>query len=401
MPSEHAKYSPSSSDKWANCPGYMALLEKTIALFGPEPTNEAAEEGTKLHAIAEKVLKSRNPTRALRELKDLDIDAKAALEHYVDVVEGYLDDLHDAGKNPTMCIEERVVSPDGTVFGTVDCIIWYDGGAIIVDYKTGKRNRVDPDSLQLKIYGYLVAMYTDMHWDEKITLVIDQPRYYEKGVPLVREKEYIVGELLDEVGVLLESTKEHMCESCEEFIPGDHCKYCFAKPLCPAKIKVINNMMEAKDLDTEEKLKFILDNKSEIYDTIKRATGLAISGLERGSVDPTRLGYGLAKSYGNRRWNYDKGDEALAALLRRHGVDKDKVWVKKVISPAQAEKLVDSKEWLDKYLVKEDKGFKLVPLADADESLIGTVAKELASFDSVEESEHKSAKVMAVEEEEF
>lgn len=379
---KHAKYSPSSAGRWVNCPGYTRLLEKVIEQFGEEPSSDAASEGTRMHELAAQLLGERNPTKALKEDKAIDPEDRKALWLYVDTVEDFLDFYHRGGGSVDLYIEQRVTADD-KLYGTADCVIKHDTGITVIDYKNGRGVRVDPDSLQLKLYGYMAYLShfsPDSDGERNIELVIVQPHYLEKGVPLVRTEAYSAAALLNEMEGMLDSVHKGCFAADAEYAEGDHCRFCYAKPLCPRKKEKIEMALKC-DPNVQEDLQFLLDNKKELYDILKRAQGLAIAGLENGTLDGKTMGYGLAPSLGNRKWDYEGPESALASLLRRHGVDKNEVWDKKVISPAKAAKLVDDKEWLKKYVSREDKGVKLVAFAKADASLHGRVQDELASFE--------------------
>lgn len=403
----HAKFSPSASDKWINCPGYIKLLGKVKELFGEEESSEAAAEGTAAHEVAEKILKARNPTRALREA-DIDTDLKAALEYYIDMVEDILDEKHKAGLNPKLFVEQGMQLCEG-LGGTADTIIVHDEGIVVVDYKHGQRVYVDPSSTQLQIYGYLAAQNMEIQGIPRgiIELFVVQPRYLEKDVPRVRRVKCDLEEFIIDTGHLINKAMSN-AEIGDEFVSGKHCLFCDAKPLCPAKKEVFEKMLEAgKELDVTENLKFVLDNAKEMQSLIKKAQSCAIRGLENGALDPEELGKGLKKRFGNRSWLHANGEEGLAPLLRRHGLDKDVVWTRKLISPAQAEKLVDDKKWLGKYLTREDRGVTLVDFEKADPELVGTTTKELAEYEpeetKAEQEETKEPTKQKVEytEEEF
>lgn len=390
MSEQHARYAPSSASKWINCPGYVQLVENVVKEFGEEKSSEAAQEGTEAHVIAAEILESRNPTRALRAA-DIDQELHDCLWYYVDIVEGFLDGLDKQDLNPALCVEKRVGS-DGQLYGTADCIISHDDGIIIVDYKHGKGVYVDADSWQLKVYGFLAICeeyggYTEaLHTTGQVTLCVVQPRYIEKGVPLTRSVVYEIKDFMQRFGALIVEALNRNAEEELRYFPGEHCTFCYAKALCPQKQEVIKQALqiEEDDLKDLEKLKFILDNEKEIYSIVKKTKALALTGLENGMLDPEALGYGLAKQIGNRVWAHPKGEEGLAPLLRSHGVDKKTVWVRKLISPAQAEKLVDDKKWLTKYVERPEKGVKLVPLNKADPELTGRVAAQLDAFQEKE-----------------
>jgi hypothetical protein len=379
----HAKFAPSASDKWINCPGYINLVKNVLDVFGSEESSEAAAEGTAAHEVAEKILRARNPTRALRAY-GCDPELKLALEYYIDMVEDILDEKEKAGLHPELHIEKSMKLCDD-LGGTADCVIVHDQGLVVIDYKHGRGVYVAPESSQLKIYGYMAAnafilRSKPFHPDSIIELYIVQPRFRDRDVERVRCAEYNLPEFMDEMKETIEEAMSN-AENATNYVGGKHCIFCAAKPFCPRKKEVILKVLEAgKDLEVEENLKFILDNAKELQGIIKQAGAYAIRGLENGSVNPEAIGRGLKKRYGYRAYDHPKGPEAMAPLLRRHGVDKNLIWVRKIISVAQAEKLVDDKKWFKKYIKTPATGVKLVELEKADASLIGSTARELAAY---------------------
>lgn len=412
--SDHALFAPSASERWAACPGYIRLTQRVAGLYGEEKPSEAAEEGTLAHAVAAKLLTARNPTRAIRDA-ELPPDQRIALEIYVDTVEDYLDRLDAAGLHSKLYVEQALkLSAD--LHGTADCVIVHDGGVVVIDYKHGKRVFVEPDSLQLRIYGYMAVRklapqleIADVAHgqDAKITLCIVQPRYIGGG-DKVREVEYPLVEFMrDTAKTIVDAIDKAKAKvSKDEYNAGEHCIFCYAKPFCPAKIQLIKDALEkGENMEDVEALKFILDNKSELKSLCAKAKVLAISGLERGVFTPEQLGRGLKKQVGDRAWAHP--EEKLAPLLRRHGVDKDAVWARKLISPAQAEKRIDDKKWLEKYVRREEKGVTLAPLGKDDPALLGTIKDQLAEYpaeekeESKEQKEQKEQKEITFESEEF
>jgi hypothetical protein len=386
----HAKYSPSSAEKWVNCPGYIDLLEKVTTLYGSEQSSEAADEGTAAHELAAKILSARNPTRALREMCQ-DVETQSALELYIDTVEYELDKYFspDTGAGAQLHVEIPMKLTE-FLGGTADCVIVHPNGVVIVDLKYGKQVFVSEESLQLQIYGYLAAKHFNLDLKDNdfiVELIVVQPRC-KKSDTLVRRRKIGMADLISETEKLLPAGafgKDAPSENV--YNAGEHCQWCYAKPLCPAKKEVFMKALEAgKDMENPTNLKFILDNAAEMQSIIKKAYSLAVRGLETGGVKAEELGRGLQRKLSNRVWTHPA--EKLAPLLRRHGMPKDKVWTSKIVSPAQAEKYVDGK-WLSKYTDRKEGGFALVEIDKADPSLLGSVTDELADFTPEPEPETK------------
>lgn len=76
--SAHAKLSPSSAERWMNCPGSVVLSEGM-----PDKTTQFAEEGTMAHAVAEAMLLG-NPYQAD---KDMETYCKLYVDHVRFLVE--------------------------------------------------------------------------------------------------------------------------------------------------------------------------------------------------------------------------------------------------------------------------------------------------------------------------
>ena len=178
----HATFSPSSAERWINCPGSVALTRDL-----PESTSRYADEGTAAHILA---------SRAFEYGKDADFwigediqvgnslfpvtaDMAANVQMYVDDVR------RRTGPNDTFMFEQRVWfsetigAPEQG--GTADCIILHDGAARLTvgDLKYGAGVEVSATAnKQLGLYalGVLETFAAIMDDVQEVTVFICQPR---------------------------------------------------------------------------------------------------------------------------------------------------------------------------------------------------------------------------------
>lgn len=119
--------------------------------------------------------------------------------------------------------------------------------------------------------------------------------------------------------------------------------------------------MENNSYLSIEEVKKILDGKKKALELIKEAEKAALEYLEKGEEIP---GYKLVPALGNRKWTKDATLEALynsfSHIIKRKGDFQET----KIKSPAQLEKyfveLPAEKEKLEAFVMREDKGFKVV-----------------------------------------
>lgn len=227
--SEHAKLSASGSERWILCPGSVKAEEGL-----PEKLNPYAEEGTLAHEVAAKILNG-------YEIEDdIPSDMLDNVKKYIDYIEKYA-----VGESVTY-IEERVdfsyVAPGG--FGTADCIISdeYNGILHIIDLKYGKGVPVyAEDNTQLELYA--IGALNKL-WKSnvipcpyiKVYLHIVQPRINNYSwVSLTIEE--------------LAARSQYLCSRALEALKPDAkripsekaCKWCKAKPTCPAIYEFIDH----------------------------------------------------------------------------------------------------------------------------------------------------------------
>jgi hypothetical protein len=326
----------------------------------PQKSSTFAEEGTRAHELAEKLLDGNTFT----------LDAE---EGMLDNVMVYVDHVRSLGGKSH--IEQRVRVTDN-LWGTADAVVWQPDVAHlhIVDLKYGAGVPVEViGNLQLKIYA-LATLLTFNYPAQQVTATIVQPRCPHSDGP-VRSITFDVVDLLDFHADLLDAIER------VDLSAGTHgeaddwndlflapsekgCRWCLASPICP-KLKSLaqeaakNVFAKDKPYKAEELAK-TLETLPLLEAWIKNVREFAYEEAERGSAIPD---WKLVEKRATRKWR----DEARAIQdLQELGVEYDQLFEKKFITPAVAEKLLskEAKQELEALCVKESSGHTLVHESD-------------------------------------
>lgn len=368
---EHATWSASATERNWNCPGALAL---TMDL--PESTSEAADWGTCCHQIAEQCLRHGKEavefigTTQKGKKFEFEVDDEMAetAQVYVDFVRklSWGADLSDL---PIM-IEQRFslesLKPPFEAGGTADAVI-HDPSTRsldVVDLKGGRGVAVDAtENKQLRTYALGAMLANPGLKVDTITVTIVQPRAPHKD-GRIRSETFHVADLVEWTGELLEAMErshyalqmrlnyDGMPEaawSAQFLKPGPWCSktFCKAQGFCPAlQQKALDaagvwfddldkpRLANAPDAMSPEALAQALDAADVIEGWINAVRAYAHAQAEMGVTIPD---YMLVEKIGRRRWKDETGAEAkLKALV-------DEPYTKKLVSPAQAEKLLGKK----------------------------------------------------------
>ena len=210
MPEQHALLGASSAHRWLECPP-----SARIGAEFPSRESEAAEEGTKAHAIAEAILRGESTP-------------DESNQYILDYVE-YCRQLNRIYVGSSMKIEQQLsysqVAKKG--FGTADCIIYTKDYLHIVDFKYGVGLKVEAqDNPQMKLYA-LGAIFTLKIKPSVIRWTIFQPR-----IDNIQSSQIEFGELMDWANEVRPKAKEAW-NGTGPLKAGDHCTFCPAKNICP------------------------------------------------------------------------------------------------------------------------------------------------------------------------
>jgi hypothetical protein len=367
----HARLSPSSSKRWLSCTASTSYIRDNAERIPPERESPYAAEGTLAHDYAEAVL---NGTLDIEEVPE---DFRPHIRLYVDHCRAA------AGTESEVMVEVRVplfYSPQET--GTADFVAIRPDRIIVRDKKYGQGVPVEAeDNTQLAIYAWSViddltktGLYS-FPPDFVVDIGIVQPRY--RGKDPVRIWETTVAELAELALHIAQVADLIAVGEGLRFAPSeDACRWCPAKAICPARaadafpepegIDMTAALAALPDLDKDEKklgaedriaVRFGSAVSDEVMVAIhsrSRAIRAWLDDIEEhlterallGDPAPgTKLVQGRA---GNRKW-LDEG--AAEALLKRH-LKTEERYTRKLISPTQAEEVLNLAERNRNFRVK-------------------------------------------------
>ena len=310
----HAAFPPSSADRWMACPASFAL---SLPLPDP-PSSDYAFEGTRLHDIAANVLCAVPPV-APANPEDLEF-LRPYLEHCQvlmrrTMTEGWM--------------AETKVHHSALLSGTADFMAWGDGTFDVVDLKTGQGIEVDPaENKQLMTYAGMAAAKMPGVWKDikRVRLTIVQP---PAQVP-VKTWETTTQRIEQHMGEV-EVAISRSLEPAQVPVPGEHCRWCKAKTVCPKLSGAVDALpvsMAVAEL-SPEKTADILDRADLVMQFIDAVRAHGHDLAQRGVAVP---GWTLKPKRATRQW---ADEEKVLEIARRR---KIKIWQDKLMSPAMAEK---------------------------------------------------------------
>lgn len=359
--SAHARLSPSSRHRWQLCPGSVREeLKYPDSKGGP-----AAIDGTHSHTLLEKCITARigradHFVGMTLEDHDGSFTVDAARAERVQVA---LDYIYMRAKNAVaVAAETRVtlnyITDRDDLNGTLDVQISYtDGDIEIIDYKDGMTPVDAVDNAQLEQYALGVVDAACMRPESVVYMTIIQPKLRVKGMEPISRTSMTVSDLRNRVLPKIIAEAAATDDPNAPLIPGDkQCRNCKAKGGCSA---LVNKNMESvgmffKPIEKQEvvpsvaqqsatkdpttmsndELRELLEAAPLMRQMLEAAEEEAENRAKAGQSIP---GYKLVNGPGSRAWAYTE-DEMVDKLVKM-GVPKTAVYVTKLVSPAQAEKL--------------------------------------------------------------
>jgi len=304
----------SSAKRLIACPGSRQLIDKVP----PRPASRHAEEGTLLHDVMHRVLNGEQSA-----LEDVTAEQRERIEFAL----ASLDEL-DPDKGMEYVTEARVHFGGflAGVFGSADLIGRVRNRAIVLDWKFGTGVQVEAEENEQGMFYAAAGMRTpELRWVfegvTEIEIVIVQP-------PHVRRWKTTPGRI--------KAFERELAQAVEmSFRPdapinhGSHCRWCAAKPICPALTGEIDRAVKTKASEIDIAAALSMADLLEMW--IKDVRDVAQTALENNVKVP---GWKLVPKRATRKWvNELKALEALEGLVP----SEDLIEMR---SPAQVEKVL-------------------------------------------------------------
>ena len=177
MPGTHAILSPSSSERWINCP--PSAKENA----GGDTGSTYAQQGTNAHELGafkiEKALghRVRDPTD---DLEYFDEEMAECTDAYCEFVMEQVQEAKQSCPDPQVMVEQRLDFTRWVAesFGTADCIIVADGTMTVIDFKYGLGVLVDAEgNSQMRMYALgALDLFESLYDIQTVRMIIFQPR---------------------------------------------------------------------------------------------------------------------------------------------------------------------------------------------------------------------------------
>ena len=320
----------STAKRVIGCPGSVALCAK----MPPKPSSKYADEGTLLHNVMDLILTTGQTPESFvgMEYEGIKLTEELINEKVYPALAAL--DAVDPNKEMEYATETRVGFGDllPGVFGSTDLLGRIGRRAFILDWKFGSGVPVDAeDNPQLMFYAAAAMRTPEVQWVfddcDEIECIIVQPPSVKRWITDKKRIKAFEQELL--MAVKIAQLPDAPINT------GDHCRWCAAKPTCPKMTGAVDRAVHAQiDILNVAQISSYLKQADMLEQWITDLRALAHQVLEAGKPVP---GYKLVAKRAIRQWGDE--DQALVAMLNE-GIPEEELTTVKVISPAQAEKVL-------------------------------------------------------------
>jgi len=347
---QHAQFSPSKLPRIITCPASAFVTQGD-----PAASNTYADAGTRLHVITAECLDQQAYQvpyfiRKKYEMNQEDIDVvEDCLSFVFNLKVSYqAEDAYELVETKVGLkefVEVTACDELVDVYGTLDFayIVPSKRKLFVVDWKFGQGIKVYPNSHQLSAYALATAKsYKGLQRFDEIHKIIFQPKISSEPEVEIVTPAGLMQWLRETLAPALLSTRAKH----PKFNPDEEaCRWCPIKATCAARRERVKEL--AADVfavhgtlpnPEDEEIAKLLDKAPLLESYLSDIRQYAIQRISKGHVFP---GYKLVSGRSSREWV----EEATALdWLSMVGLKEDDIYIKKPISPAQAEKKV-GKHW--------------------------------------------------------
>lgn len=352
----HSNISPSSAERWINCPGSVALN----AAAPKQKSSIHSATGTCGHGLGEKMLKGELTKAQLLDMEgetikvegfDILVDEKlidGVIAYYDTVMEFKAKADKESGGNVFLGVEQKLVasSIDEHVYGTADVVLCGKKYLDIMDYKNGSQPVEVDENPQLTIYGIAGLDHFRANERTHVRLTVIQPNARHADGP-VRTWEAPIAYLTAKA-VEYKKAVAATREANPAFHAGKWCKWCVGNNgSCPEKFRAVQEMAKT-DFTALNKMPAVgslpsvqlmtVQQRAQAYEW-KEAITSWFKALEEGLFEELEAGREVPGwkmvdgDKGNRKWISEE------SVVAEFGGLYD-IFEKKLLSPAKLEKIV-------------------------------------------------------------
>lgn len=340
------------------CPASIDLVAKMPKL----PSSKFADEGTLLHDAISQILDCKATDVVGMVYEGITL-TQELYDDKILVALAALDEI-DPDKQMEFAVESSVNFGDllPGVFGSADLLGRIGKKAIVLDWKFGNGVAVEATENYQGMFYAAAAMRTpETAWVfedvEEIEIIIVQPPMVKRWVTTPKR----IAEFEFDLIAAVKGPRTKMAT-------GEHCRWCAAKPTCPLVTGAVDRALKIALVRLDaDKVSEYLTQADELESWIDAVRVLAYDMLENNVKVP---GYKLVAKRGTRQW---VNDDAPVKLLG------DKAYESKLISVAQAEKLVGKKNFPSDLAVSVSSGSTLAAESDPRPAVID-LGKQLANL---------------------
>lgn len=345
---DHATLSPSSAERWINCPPSAKLNAEA----GDRPT-VFTREGSLAHQLAE--LKARKhflpgigPKKyqtALDKIKANDLwqdEMEAHTERYLEILK---DIYMEFPEPPHVAVEQRVDFsgwvPDG--FGTADCVMVGGDTIHVIDFKYGKGVAVSAEqNPQMMLYALgALAAYELIYDLTNVKMTIIQPRLSSEPDTW----ETTVRGIADWAEQIVKPAAALAAAGEGEFAEGEWCRFCAIRGNCRARaaaqLALEDFGEQVPPVLSDDEVGHALTQGKRLAKWLSELEEYALTACLDGKEIP---GYKAVEGRAVRVWT-----DANAAFdaARAQGLPEEMLYERKPISLAAMEKLMGKRQFLD------------------------------------------------------